>query len=117
MSRPQNGTEFSTPSTPAISYQSNEFKSETLPSKYKDNNNLRKLDLERYLTVWLVQNTEALKILSTECYRKLKNIYKYEILEHLQDADPSHPGYTYISTLVNLFEHQEPNGCHVYLVF
>ncbi|EFW18629.1 conserved hypothetical protein [Coccidioides posadasii str. Silveira] len=106
-------TEFSTPPTPATSYQSNEFKPETLPSKCKGNNDLRKLDSGRYLTVWLVQNTKernfrALKTLSTECYRGLKNTYNCEILEHLQDADPSHPGYTYISTLVDSFEHHIP---------
>ncbi|EAS31948.3 CMGC/SRPK protein kinase [Coccidioides immitis RS] len=83
---------------------------------------LRKLGSGRYSTVWLVQNREecnfrALKILSAECYGGLKDTYEREILEHLRDADPSHPGYAYISTLVDSFEHQGPNGRHVCLVF
>ena len=62
-------------------------------------------------------NFRALKVLSAECYGGFKDIYEREILEHLRGADPSHPGYAHISTLVDSFEHQGPNGTHVCLVF
>ncbi|KAI1963438.1 hypothetical protein LOZ58_002272 [Ophidiomyces ophidiicola] len=82
---------------------------------------LRKIGSGGYSTVWLVRNREgnfrALKVLSAECYGGSKDIYEREILERLRDADPSHLGYPYISTLVDSFEHDGPNGHHVCLVF
>ncbi|KAI2101906.1 hypothetical protein LOZ34_005632 [Ophidiomyces ophidiicola] len=82
---------------------------------------LRKIGSGGYSTVWLVRNREgnfrALKVLSADCYGGSKNIFEREILEHLRDADPSHLGYPYISTLVDSFEHNGPNGNHVCLVF
>ncbi|KAI9929454.1 hypothetical protein MW887_000926 [Aspergillus wentii] len=83
---------------------------------------LRKLGYGRYSTVWLVENTQnkafkALKVLSAECYGESNDIYEREILQHLRDADPSHLGYGYISTLLDSFEHDGPNGRHVCLVF
>ncbi|WEW56931.1 serine/threonine protein kinase [Emydomyces testavorans] len=92
---------------------------EVYNGKYKV---LRKLGFGRYSTVWLVQNKRelsfrALKVLSAECYGGVKDTYEREILKHLRAADPSHPGYPYISTLVDSFEHHGPNGRHVCLVF
>lgn len=55
--------------------------------------------------------------MSAECYGGLKDTYEREILERLRDAEPSHPGFAYISTLVDSFEHRGPNGRHVCLVF
>lgn len=101
---------------------------------------LRKLGFGRYSTVWLVQsemsvpsiqpasiqlitaifrelNFRALKVLSAECYGGVKDTYEREILEHLRAVDPSHPGYPYISTLIDSFEHHGPNGRHICLVF
>ncbi|KKZ62125.1 hypothetical protein EMCG_03368 [[Emmonsia] crescens] len=63
---------------------------------------LRKLGFERY---------------STGVMRDQKNISEREILEHLRAADPLHPGYAYISTLVDSFEHHGLNGRHICLVF
>ncbi|KAK2734038.1 hypothetical protein FQN57_001873 [Myotisia sp. PD_48] len=47
----------------------------------------------------------------------VKDTYEREILERLRDADPSQPGYSYISTLGDSFEHHGPNGRHVCLIF
>lgn len=40
--------------------------------------------------------------------------FEHEILKRLQNANPAHPGYQYVSLLVDTFKH---HGRHVCLVF
>ncbi|KAM7210506.1 Protein kinase-like domain containing protein, partial [Rhypophila decipiens] len=81
-----------------------------------------------YSTVWLVRDLtkpdgdehrfRALKILSAESSAEDHPIFEREILTHLRDdGNKKQPGYAYICHLVDDFEHQGPNGTHVYLVF
>jgi serine/threonine-protein kinase SRPK3 len=58
-----------------------------------------------------------MKVLSAECYGTDRDIFEREILLHMHDADPSHPGHEHITQLVDTFEHTGPNGRHVCLVF
>lgn len=59
----------------------------------------------------------AMKILSAESYNEEHPVYEREILEHLREADKSHPGYNSICHLQDDFELQGPNGNHICLVF
>ncbi|KAL4783991.1 kinase-like domain-containing protein [Aspergillus varians] len=82
---------------------------------------LRKLGYGRYSTVWLVKDQRCccyrvLKFLSTECYSGAEDIFELEILKHLRDSNSEHPGYRYIPTLVDSFEHVGPKGRHTCLV-
>ncbi|EMR71387.1 putative cmgc protein kinase protein [Eutypa lata UCREL1] len=88
---------------------------------------LRKIGYGMYSTVWLVKDTicqegdeqeyMAMKILSAESYNEEHPVYEREILEHLREADKSHPGYNSICHLQDDFELQGPNGNHICLVF
>jgi serine/threonine-protein kinase SRPK3 len=58
-----------------------------------------------------------MKVLSAECYGAGTDIFELEIMQHLGRKDPAHPGFQYLSTLEDSFEHQGPNGSHMCLVF
>ncbi|KAL3420982.1 serine/threonine protein kinase [Phlyctema vagabunda] len=63
------------------------------------------------------QDLRAMKVLSADCYGADDEIFELEILKHLRGTPQEYPGYQYISTLQDHFEHQGPNGNHVCLVF
>jgi serine/threonine-protein kinase SRPK3 len=58
-----------------------------------------------------------MKVLNAECYTDTCSIFELEILTRLREANPQHPGYQHIPTLIDSFEHQGPCGRHVCLVF
>ncbi|KAE8154411.1 kinase-like domain-containing protein [Aspergillus avenaceus] len=81
----------------------------------------RKLGYGLYSTVWLVEDQNcrcyrALKVLSAECYSGSNSLFELEVLKHLHDFHPEHPGCRYIPKLYESFEHVGPNGRHVRLV-
>ncbi|KAL5339930.1 kinase-like domain-containing protein [Aspergillus crustosus] len=83
---------------------------------------IRKLGYGGYSTVWLAEDKQddsfkAIKFLASGCYGAGHDIYEREILQHLRDTDPSHPGFPFISKLLDSFEVEGPNGRHVCLVF
>lgn len=81
---------------------------------------LHKLGYGVSATVWLVKDITtnrflAMKVISADCSGAL--LQEVEILLHLQQADPAHPGHSHITPLVDHFEHSGPNGQHKCLVF
>jgi serine/threonine-protein kinase SRPK3 len=85
---------------------------------------LRKLGFGRYSTVWLVRDLQqsrylAMKVLDAASYDEAAQDVASErqMLKHLRQADPTHPGYTYVNHLIDSFEHEGPNGRHVCLLF
>lgn len=58
-----------------------------------------------------------MKILSAECYGAENDVYELEILQRFEKTNPQHIGASYISRLIDSFEHQGPNGRHTCLVF
>ncbi len=48
-------------------------------------------------------------VLSAECYGTVMDIFEREILLHMRDANPCHPGREHITQLVDTFEHTGPN--------
>ncbi|KAN0074302.1 Protein kinase-like domain containing protein [Elaphomyces granulatus] len=83
---------------------------------------LRQLGSGLYSSVWLARDLcdlsyKAVKVLSAECYDGTKDLFEKEILNHLRDKDPSHPGYKHISILRDSFVLRGPYGHHVCLVF
>jgi len=85
---------------------------------------LRKLGFGMFSTVWLVRDIvekryRAMKVLSAECYGRGpgKDIFERDILMHLQNADPQHPGFPYISRLVDCFSEKGPCGIHAVFIF
>lgn len=59
----------------------------------------------------------ALKILTAESYGGERSVFELEILKHVRDADPSHPGYNYVAHLLDDFTHVGVNGEHKCMVF
>lgn len=84
---------------------------------------LRKLGYGKYSTVWLVKDITqdsqylAMKVLSAGYYGSGNDVFQFEIMEHLRDANPEHPGRQYISILLDSFEHVGPNGWHNCFIF
>ncbi|MCJ1261598.1 hypothetical protein MMC22_001464 [Lobaria immixta] len=83
---------------------------------------VRKLGYGLYSTVWLAKDHlaerhVALKILTADSYDEERSLYELEILKHVRDADPSHPGYKYVAHLLDDFTHVGVNGEHKCMVF
>ncbi|KAK6512508.1 hypothetical protein TWF481_001392 [Arthrobotrys musiformis] len=85
---------------------------------------LRKLGYGRFSTVWLARDSEAekfvaLKILRADCYDGKKDIFESEILSKItqQSEKSTHPGRRHVSSLLDTFKHEGPNGNHVCYVF
>ena len=59
----------------------------------------------------------AMKVLRADAYGDGTDIFELEIMQHLKKVNPEHEGYRYISTLLDSFTHEGPNGSYVGLVF
>ncbi len=55
--------------------------------------------------------------MTADSYGEDRPLYELEILKHVRDADPSHPGYEYVAYLLDDFTHVGVNGEHKCLVF
>ena len=55
--------------------------------------------------------------MTADSYGDDRPLYELEILKHVRDADPSHPGYEYVAHLLDDFTHVGVNGEHKCLVF
>ncbi|RAL11199.1 kinase-like protein [Aspergillus homomorphus CBS 101889] len=82
---------------------------------------LEKRGAGRYSTVWLARDQKessyvAIKILTSGCYGSDHDIFELEILRHLRQANPNHPGHRHIPILLDDFTHEDPDGHHVCLV-
>ncbi|KAE9966880.1 hypothetical protein BLS_006763 [Venturia inaequalis] len=83
---------------------------------------LQKLGYGMSSTVWLVHDAFknryfAMKVLSTECYGNGYDFFELEILEHLRENQPDHPGQPYVSKLVDSFTKETSIGITLFLVF
>ncbi|KAH7396111.1 kinase-like domain-containing protein [Pyrenochaeta sp. MPI-SDFR-AT-0127] len=93
---------------------------ETFNNKYEI---ISKLGYGVYSTVWLAKDLTsqsphhvALKILTADSYGCSKPVYELDILKHISQTDPSHPGYKHVVHLLDNFIHEGPNGKHLCLV-
>jgi len=58
-----------------------------------------------------------MKVLSTECYGRGDDIFELEVLNYFQKHDTGHPGYSYVSQLVDAFHIRSRIGTSVFLIF
>ncbi|KAF2501345.1 kinase-like protein [Lophium mytilinum] len=80
---------------------------------------IRKLGDGSFSTVWLAVSTStpryvALKIMVAKASTTDTEL---KILDHLEKAAPAHPNAQHVTVLLDIFQHQGPNGKHQCLVF
>lgn len=79
---------------------------------------VHKLGFGSFSTVWLAHDRQknryvALKIIMAEYSEKST---EYQILQRLQKGDVNHPGRHFVSSLLDHFSFEGPNGLHLCLV-
>ncbi|OJI89146.1 hypothetical protein ASPTUDRAFT_80083 [Aspergillus tubingensis CBS 134.48] len=83
---------------------------------------LQQLGAGRYSAVYLARDQKelsykAIKLLREDCYDGKHDLFELEILKHLREADPNHPGYQHITVLLDDFTYISRSGTqHVCLV-
>ncbi|KAI7946294.1 hypothetical protein MJO29_010821 [Puccinia striiformis f. sp. tritici] len=84
---------------------------------------IRKLGYGQFSTVWLAHDQQqhdrhvSLKINKSDNFFTRAAEAEIEFHERTSSANPAHPGYCHVATLLDHFKHEGPNGTHVCLVF
>ena len=83
---------------------------------------VRKLGWGHFSTVWLSRDTTtgkhvALKVVRSAAHYTETAIDEIKLLNKVVQANPNHPGRSYVVSLLDSFEHKGPNGVHVCMVF
>ena len=95
-----------------------------LNEPYKDGRYIttRKLGWGHFSTVWLARDTQenrhvALKVVRSASHYTETAVDEIKLCQRIATADPQHPGYAHVVSLLDQFEHEGPNGRHVCMVF
>lgn len=83
---------------------------------------IRKLGWGHFSTVWLAQDTKldrhvALKVVKSASHYTETAEDEIKLLERVYSANPCHPGYHHVVSLLDHFKHAGPNGTHTCMVF
>ncbi|EIW83794.1 kinase-like protein [Coniophora puteana RWD-64-598 SS2] len=97
----------------------------TIGDAFKDGRYVvrRKIGYGEYSTVWLTEDIQkkqfvALKILAANSSAGgIDEVEEVEILLHTTKANPSHPGYKHVISILDHFDHVGVHGTHICLVF
>lgn len=84
---------------------------------------VRKLGWGHFSTVWLAKDTEnnnkhvAMKVVRSASHYTEAALDEISLLRRTVSANPNHPGYSHVVSLLDSFKHIGPNGVHVCMVF